>query len=178
MLNKNIKSCVYIRFNVYIYIYVYYWVGTSTVPKNIKGFGYISSRCPFFLSCTCAIRLHQDFSRQAVANMKCKMVLVSTSYTMTRWIPDRCAHDLHSLSTFVSPESWWKSLFRNLDRWTARMSYSIIRTAGLYAPRNPTTTDLAQSMPAQSRWAGFGLSIALIAGLKLGSSKSKRFTSR
>ena len=29
---------------------------------------------------------------------------VSTSYTMT-WIPDRCAHDLHSLSTFVSPES-------------------------------------------------------------------------
>ena len=24
------------------------WVGTSTVPKNIKGFGYISSRCPFF----------------------------------------------------------------------------------------------------------------------------------
>ena len=100
---------------------------------------------------------------------------VSTSYTMT-WIPDRCAHDLHSLSTFVSPESWWKSLFRNLDRWTARMSYPIIRTAGLYAPKNPT--DLAQSMPAQSRWAGSGLSIALIAGLKLGSSKRKRFTSR
>ena len=25
-----------------------YWVGNSTVPKNIKGFGYISSRCPFF----------------------------------------------------------------------------------------------------------------------------------
>ena len=91
---------------IIIYIsYIYSWVGTSTVPKNIKGFGYISSRCPFFLSCTCAIRLHQDFSRQAVANMKCKMVLVSTSYTMTRWIPDRCAHDLHSLSTFVSPES-------------------------------------------------------------------------
>ena len=88
-----------------IYIYIYNWVGNSTVPKNIKGFGYISSRCPFFLSFTCAIRLHQDFSRQEVANMKCKMVLVSTSYTMTRWIPDRCAHDLHSLSTFVSPES-------------------------------------------------------------------------
>ena len=100
---------------------------------------------------------------------------VSTSYTMT-WIPDRCAHDLHSLSTFVSPESWWKSLFRNLDRWTARMSYPIICTAGLYAPKNPTY--LAQSMPAQSRWAGSGLSIALIAGLKLGSSKRKRFTSR
>ena len=36
-------ECIYAP----IYIYIY-WDGNSTVPKNIKGFGYISSRCHFF----------------------------------------------------------------------------------------------------------------------------------
>ena len=48
--------CMYVctRDHIYIYtyinkrVYIYIWDGNSTVPKNIKGFGYISSRCHFF----------------------------------------------------------------------------------------------------------------------------------
>ena len=42
-----IYICIYIYGIIRIYICIY-WDGNSTVPKNIKGFGYISSRCHFF----------------------------------------------------------------------------------------------------------------------------------
>ena len=101
------------------------------------------------------------------------MLLCSSCHT----IQDGCAHDFHSLRRMFSPECWWKSMLCNLDRWTTGLpGWATPSSSKQVSTPSTNTSDLAQCLP-QLRRAGFGLSAALIASLKLGSSKSKRHAS-
>ena len=48
---------------MYLCIYLSIWVGNSTVPKNIKGLGHISSCYPFSSCCPSFFLAHAQFPR-------------------------------------------------------------------------------------------------------------------